>query len=77
MIPSVLLKSVYFVNSGQFPKIVSPIHIREFTTDKGCSVTLTVVITTDKGFSKTLTVVDTDKGVTTVKGLTECILPRF
>ena len=30
----------------------------------------TVEITTDKGFSLTLTVVDTDMGVTTVKGLT-------
>ena len=28
------------------------------------------VITTDTAFSVTLTVVDTDKGVTTVKGLT-------
>ena len=59
------------VNLGQFPKIVTPIHTREFTTDKGCSVTLTVVITTDKGFSLTLAVVDADKGDTTVKGLTD------
>ena len=70
MIPSVLLKSVYLVISVQFPKIVSPIHIRKFTTDKGCSVTLTVAITTDKDYSPTLTVVDTDKGDTTVKGST-------